>query len=152
AQQEGTAARQKLEEIRRQANSLVASNKLGEVFQLLDRELRQGSESRGRLAIYKKEFGQLQAARPPFASKRPDRVTSRDIACLAEAGMEQVEGLAEGELRPTPAPPKEGGKDSPGPYKGGGANGGQPQMGAFTEPRDGRSYRTVELNGLRWMA
>jgi len=149
-QEEGAAARQKLEEIRQQANSLVASNKLGEVFQLLDRELRQGSEARERLAIYKKEFDQLDKQRRRY--KRPSKQLDQDIASLADAVLELVEGLAEGELRPPPTPPKEGSKASPGPSKGGGANGGQPQMGTFTDPRDGRSYRTVELNGLRWMA
>ncbi|MCB9287672.1 MAG: caspase family protein [Lewinellaceae bacterium] len=28
----------------------------------------------------------------------------------------------------------------------------QPQPASFTDPRDGQTYRTIEINGLRWMA
>ena len=142
-----------LQSLRRRANQLISSNQLADVFQLLDRELRRDAEPRERLAVYRKELTQLERQRR--RNKRPSKQLDRDMASLADAVGELVEGVAEGDLKPPPTPPKEGSSAKVEPQQVSRSE--QPNTehrttGSFTDPRDGRTYRTVELNGLRWMA
>ncbi|MCB9052334.1 MAG: caspase family protein [Lewinellaceae bacterium] len=137
-----------LQSLQRRANELISSNQLGELFELLDKELEQGTDARERLAVYQKEYEQLEKQRR--RSKRPNKQLDRDLASLADAVVELVEGL-----EPPPAHPKEGSSAGTEPLATVATetpNTEQPKTGSFTDPRDGRTYRTVELNGLRWMA
>ncbi|MCB0598052.1 MAG: hypothetical protein H6557_30680 [Lewinellaceae bacterium] len=144
-----------LQSLRRRANQLISSNQLAGVFQLLDRELRQDAEPRERLVVYRKELTQLE--RQGRRYKRPIRQLDRDIASLADAVGELVEGLTVEDLRDGGRRTADGGNqgrenestihESPShPLTS------SPKTGSFTDPRDGRTYRTVELNGLVWMA
>ncbi len=156
------AGSEALQALRRRANELISTHRLGELFELLDKELQQDTEARERLAVYQKEYEQLEKQGRRY--NVPPRQMDRDLASLADAVGELVEGLAEEGLKPPPTPPKEGSsadvqqpllEDLPGSTINQSTNQPvtpTPKTGSFTDPRDGRTYRTVEINGLVWMA
>lgn len=164
------AGSEALQALRRRANELISANQLGELFELLNKELEQDTEARERLAVYQKEYEQLEKQGRRY--KVPPRQMDRDMASLADAVGELVEGLAEEGLKPPSTYREEAGAGST--IEGSSADVEQPLLedlpgstinqstnqpvtptpstGFFTDPRDGRTYRTVELNGLVWMA
>ncbi len=85
-----------LQALRHRANELISSNQLGELLELLDRELLSDSKARERLEVYHKEYEEMEQQRRRY--KRPSKQLERDMASLADAVGELVEGLAAEEL------------------------------------------------------
>lgn len=83
--------------LRRRANELISTNKLGELFELLERELKPDAAPGERLAVYRKEFDQLEKQRRRY--KRPSKKMDRDMASLADAVGELAEELSPEDLR-----------------------------------------------------
>ncbi len=125
------------------AKNMVQALKLGERLEH-KREFLQARNSLFRL----RQFARKET---PFRQEALQRIEELRKGYARSVGPEPIIPPQEKE-HPKPLQPEPEPKSQPQPPRTLPLQGEEPQPNSFTDPRDGKTYRTVEINGLRWMA